>query len=188
MLTALSGRIDRWKTTVGRATAVPFIVRCGILVTGLLAFGVAWPVEMLSSPRFFLTVAVVALWPAVAPRGRGCTAAALLVVAGWLIDTTVYGSEVSLWRVLLLSTLLYLTHSLTALAAVLPYDAMVNFDVPGRWLVRSLAVVLISAVVIILALGLTADLGGDAFELATLIGLTAAATVTMVLARLTRRE
>ncbi|WP_239135492.1 hypothetical protein [Actinoplanes derwentensis] len=171
-----------------RATAVPFIVRCGILVTGLLAFGVAWPIELLSSPRFFLTVACVAFWPVVAPRGRGGTVAALVVIAGWLVDTSAFGSPVTLWRVLALSTLLYLAHTLTALAAVLPYDAIVNFDVPGLWLVRSLAVVVISAVVIILALGLTADLGGDPFELATVVGLAAAAAVTMVLSRLTRRE
>ncbi|GAA1602078.1 hypothetical protein [Actinoplanes couchii] len=188
MLSAVTGRVDRWKTALGRATAVPFIVRCGVLVTGLLAFGVAWPIELLSSPRFFLTVAAVALWPALAPKGRGGTAAALVVIAGWLADTTAFGSPVTLMRVLALSTLLYLAHTLTALAAVLPYDAIVNFDVPGLWIVRSLVVVLISAVVIILALGLTADLGGDAFELATLVGLGAAAIVTMVLARLTRRE
>lgn len=188
MLSALTGRVQRWKTAAGRATAVPFIVRCGILLTGLLAFGVAWPVELLSSPRFLLAVAIAAVWPAVAPRGRGGTAAALLVVAGWLIDTAGYGSPVTLWRVLALATLLYLAHTLTALAAVLPYDAMVNYDVPGLWLLRSLVVVLISAVVIILALGLTADLGGDAFELATVVGLAAAVAVTMVLARLTRRE
>ncbi|WP_430783301.1 hypothetical protein [Actinoplanes sp. G11-F43] len=188
MLTALTGRIDRWKTAAGRATAVPFVVRCGILLTGLLAFGVAWPIELLSSPRFFLGIILVAFWPVVAPRGRGGSAAALLVIFGWLIDTAGFGSPVTLLRVLALATLLYLAHTLTALAAVLPYDAIVNFDVPGLWLLRSLVVVLISAVVIVLALGLTADLGGDAFELATVVGLVAAATVTMVLSRLAQRE
>lgn len=187
MLTAITGRIERLKGAAGRATAVPFIVRCGILLTGLLAMGVAWPAGLLSTPRFLIMLIAVAFWPAVAPRGRGGTAAALAVIAGWLIDTAGFGSPVTLLRVLALATLLYLGHTLTALAAVLPYDAMVNLDVPALWLGRALIVVLTSAVVIVLALGLTADLGGDAFQLATLVGLAAATAVTMVLARMTRR-
>jgi hypothetical protein len=187
MRIGMTARIERWRSSAGRATPVPFTVRCGIALTGLLAVGVAWPADLLSSPRFMLPVLVVVFWPALAPRGRGGSAVALAVIAGWLIDTAGYGSPVELWRVLALATLLYLGHTLTALAAVLPYDAMVNFDVPALWLGRALLVVVLSAVVIILALGLTADLGGDAFQLATLVGLAGAATVTMVLARMASR-
>jgi hypothetical protein len=188
MLTGLSGRAERWRKAAGRATAVPFTIRCGILFTGLLAVGVAWPAELLSSPRFMSVALGLVIWPALAPRGRGGTAAALTAITGWLIDTAGYGSPVELWRVLALAGLLYLAHTLTALAAVLPYDAMVNFEVPALWLGRAMLVVLISSVVIVLALGLTADLGGDAFQLATLAGLVAATAVTMVLARMARRE
>ncbi|MDI6098392.1 hypothetical protein QLQ12_07225 [Actinoplanes sp. NEAU-A12] len=188
MLTAITRRVERLKSAAGRATAVPFTVRCGILLTGLLAMGVAWPAELLSSPRFLIMLVALAFWPAMAPQGRGGTAVALAVIAGWLLDTAGWGSPVTLLRVLALATLLYLGHTLTALAAVLPYDAMVNMDVPALWLGRALVVVLTSAVVIVLALGLTADLGGDAFQLATLVGLAAATAVTMVLARMTHRE
>ncbi|MEU8662725.1 hypothetical protein [Actinoplanes philippinensis] len=188
MLDGVNRRIDRWRTAAGRATAVPFTVRCGIALTGLLSIGVAWPAELLSDPKVMLPVLAAVFWPAMAPRGRGGTAVALAAIAGWLIDTAGYGSPVELWRVLALATLLYLGHTLTALAAVLPYDAMVNFDVPALWLGRALLVVLLSAVVIVLALGLTADLGGEAFQLATIVGLIAATTVTMVLTRMARRE
>ena len=188
MLTGITRRIERLKGAAGRATAVPFTVRCGILFTGLLAMGLAWPVELLSTPRFLIILIAVAFWPAVAPQGRGGSAAALAVIGGWLVNSAGFGAAVTLWRILALATLLYLAHILTALAAVLPYDAMVNMDVPALWLGRALIVVLASAVVIVLALGLTADLGGDAFELATLVGLAAAAAVTMVLARMARRE
>ncbi|GAA4923401.1 hypothetical protein [Actinoplanes utahensis] len=188
MPSRFTGRVERWQTAARRATAVPFIIRCGILFIGLLALAVAWPVEMLSSPRYMSVVAAAVIWPAVAPQGKGGTAAALAVIAGWLIDTAGFGSPVTLWRVLALATLLYLAHTLTALAAVLPYDAVVNLDVPALWLGRALIVVLISAVVIVLALGLTADLGGDAFQIATLVGLAAATAVTILLARMTRRE
>ena len=188
MPSKLSGRVEHWQNAARRATAVPFIVRCGILFTGLLAVGVAWPMELLSSPQIMSAAVAAVIWPALAPRGRGGTVAALAVIAGWLVDTAGFGSDVSLWRVLALATLLYLAHTMTALAAVLPYDAMVNIDVPALWLGRALIVVLISAVVIVLALGLTADLGGDAFQIATLVGLATATAVTILLARMTRRE
>ncbi|MEV0896240.1 hypothetical protein [Actinoplanes sp. NPDC049802] len=180
-------RMDRWRGAAGRATAVPFMVRCGILLSGLLATAVAWPLEMLSNPRLMSLPVAAVIWATMAPRGRGGTAAALSVIVGWLVNSTGFGASIDLWRVLTLAALLYLGHTLTALAAVLPYDAMVNLDVPALWLGRALVVVLVSAVVIVLALGLTADLGGDAFQLATLIGLASAATVTLVLTRMVRR-
>jgi hypothetical protein len=186
MLTTLLQRLSRIPTVVRRATVLPFLVRCGIALCGLLAMAVAWPTELLAS-RFVGILLLIAIWPAVAPRGRGATFAALIVVAGWLVDTAGWDTGIALWRVISLATLLYLGHTLTALAAVLPYDAVVNLDVPGLWLGRALIVVLISAVLTVLALGLTADLGGDAFQLATLVGLAAATGVTILLVRLTRR-
>ncbi|GIF12430.1 hypothetical protein [Actinoplanes teichomyceticus] len=187
MLTALLRRISRIPTVIRRATVVPLLVRCGVALCGLLAMAVAWPPQLLAS-QFVGILVLIAVWPAIAPRGRGATFAALTVVAGWLLDTAGYDARIALWRVLAIAASLYLGHTLTALAAVLPYDAVVNLDVPGLWLGRALLVVLISAVLIVLALGLTADLGGDAFQLATLVGLAAATGVTLVLVRLTRRS
>ncbi|MEV6299445.1 hypothetical protein AB0M02_08575 [Actinoplanes sp. NPDC051861] len=187
MLTAIARRVDRARVAMGRATAVPLLVRFGVLLSGLLAMLVAWPPQLLAG-RLLIPLLVVVIWPAVAPRGRGGTVSALVTVGGWLADTAGYDSRVALWRVLALATLLYLAHTLTALAALLPYDAMVNADVPALWLGRAGIVILISAVLIVLALGLTADLGGGAFQLATLVGLAAAAGVTLVLAHTVRRR
>ncbi|BCJ44450.1 hypothetical protein GCM10010168_12640 [Actinoplanes ianthinogenes] len=187
MLTTLFRRLSRIPTMVRRATVLPLLVRGGVALCALLATAVAWPTELLAS-QFVVILLVIAIWPAVAPRGRGATFAALVTVGGWIIDTAGYDSRVALWRVLSLATLLYLGHTLTALAAVLPYDSVVNLDVPGLWLGRALIVVLISAVVTVLALGLTADLDGEAFQLATLVGLAAATGVTIILVRLTRRS
>jgi hypothetical protein len=187
MLTAIARRADRIRRGARRATALPLLVRCGVLLAGLLAMVVAWPPELLTG-RYLIVLVVIALWPALAPRGRGGTIAAVAAVAGWLADTAGYDTGVELWRVLALASLLYLAHTLTALAAQLPYDAMVNIDVPALWLGRALGVILISAVLIVLALGLTADLGGDAFQLATLVGLAAAVGVTLVLAHTVRRR
>ncbi|MEU4693380.1 hypothetical protein [Actinoplanes sp. NPDC023714] len=187
MLTKISKRAGRLRTTLSRATAVPVIVRFAVLLTGLLALGVAWPAELLAT-RYFTLLAVVAVWPAIAPGGRGGTAVALTAIGGWLLDTAGFDARVALWRVLALAALLYLAHTLTALAAVLPIDAIVNFDVPGLWLGRAAVVILISSVLIVLALGLTADLGGSAFQLATLAGIAGAGVVTVLLARMARRE
>jgi hypothetical protein len=187
VLTVIGRRVERLRAAARRATAVPLLVRFGVLLAGLLAMVVAWPPELLAG-RYLIVLLVVALWPALAPRGRGGTFAALVAVGGWIIDTAGYDTRVALWRVLALASLLYLAHTLTALAALLPYDAMVNIDVPALWLGRAAMVILISAVLIVLALGLTADLGGDPFQLATLVGLAAAAGVTLVLAHAVRRR
>jgi hypothetical protein len=185
-MNAIFVRIERARTAFSRVTVIPFLVRLGIALAGLLAMSVAWPQSLLAS-QFFLPIAAVAIYPAVVPRGRGATLSALVVVAGWLIDTAGYDARVALWRVLTLATLLYLGHSLTALAAVLPYDAVVNVDVVGTWLARALLVVFVSAVLTVVALGLTADLAGGAFLIATLVGLAGAIGATMLIPRLLRR-
>jgi hypothetical protein len=184
--TALTDRIDRARRVAGRATLVPLLVRCAIGLSLVPAMIVAWPTEI-GGGRLLLPLVAVALYPAVAPRGRGATVTILVVVAGWIVDTTWFDARVALWRVLSIGTLLYLGHTLTALAAVLPYDAVVNLEVVTAWLGRAAAVVLISAVLTVTALGLAAELAGGAFVIATLVGLAGAAGATMLLARLLRR-
>jgi hypothetical protein len=185
-MNAIFARIDRARTALGRVTMIPFLIRLGIALAGLLAMSVAWPPALLAS-QFFLPIAAVALYPGLVPRGRGATLSALVAVAGWLVDTAGFDARVALWRVLALATLLYLGHSLTALAAVLPYDAVVSFEVVANWLARALAVVIISAVLTVGALGLTSDLAGGAFLIATLVGLAGAVGATLLIARLLRR-
>ena len=174
------------RRVLSRATTLPFLVRCGVAVCGLVAMFTAWPASWAAS-EYAVLLSLVALLPAFAPRGRGATLAAFVVVGGWLADTAFLDSRIALGRVLVIATTLYLGHSLTALAAVLPYDAVVNLDVVGTWLARALAVVLISAVLTVVALGLSTELAGDAFLAATLIGLVGAVGATMLLARLLRR-
>ena len=183
---AVTNRIERARRMVARGTLVPLLVRCGIALSLVLAMTVAWPAQI-AGGRFLLPLVAVAVYPAVVPRGRGATVAILLVVAGWIVDTTWFDARVALWRVLSIGTLLYLGHTLTALAAVLPYDAVVNPDVATTWLGRAAIVVLVSAVLTVIALGLAAELAGGAFVIATLVGLAGAVGATMLLARLLRR-
>jgi hypothetical protein len=179
-------QIDAARAAAGRATAIPFAVRLGVGLSGLSAMMVAWPIGLVAS-QYFVPLLLVALYPAVAPRGRGGTFSALVVVAGWIVATAGYQSRVELWRVLTIATLLYIGHSLTALAAVLPYDAVVSLDMVGGWLMRAGAVVLISAVLTVVALGLSADLAGGAFVLATIVGIAGAVGATLLIARLLQR-
>jgi hypothetical protein len=186
MLDGLTRRIDRTRTAVVRATVLPLLVRGGIALAFVLAMLVAWPAA-LTTGRYVMLLVLAGVYPAFAPRGRGVTCTVLIVVGGWVLDTTYYDARVALWRVLSIATLLYLGHTLAALAAVLPYDAIVNVDVVGGWLGRALLVVLISAVLTVITLGLTAELAGGAFLIATLVGLAAAVGVTLLLSRLLRR-
>lgn len=174
------------RSVLARATPVPFLLRCGVALCGLVAMIVAWPAELVGS-QYFVLLTLVAVYPAVLPRGRGATFAALAVVAGWIVDTAGFDARIALWRVLAITTLLYIGHSLTALAAVLPYDAVVNLDVVAGWLLRAAAVVLISAVLTVVALGLSSDLAGGAFLIATLVGLAGAVGATVLIARLLQR-
>jgi hypothetical protein len=187
MLDSINRRIERTRTVAARATALPLLVRGGVALAFVLALLVAWPVALTAS-RYVVLLALVGVCPAFAPRGRGVTVAVLFVVGGWVLDTTWYDARVALWRVLSIATLLYLGHTLAALAAVLPYDAIVNVDVVGGWLGRALLVVLISAVLTVVTLSLTAQLAGGAFVVATLVGLAAAVGVTLLLSRLLRRS
>jgi len=186
MLDGITRRIERTRTTVARATALPLLVRGGIALVFVLALMVAWPAALTAS-RYVVLLGLVGVYPAFAPRGRGVTFAVLVVVGGWILDTTWYDARVALWRVLSIAALTYLGHTLAALAAVLPYDAIVNVDVVGGWLGRALLVVLISAVLTVITLGLTAELAGGAFVIATLVGLAAAVGITLLLGRLLRR-
>ena len=133
MLNGIAGRIDRTRTAVARATLMPLLLRGGIGLAFFAATLVAWPASLVVS-RYVVLLAVVAVYPAFAPRGRGVTVVALAFVGGWVLDTTWYDARVALWRVLAVATLLYAGHSLAALAAVLPYDAIVNLDVVTAWL------------------------------------------------------
>ena len=187
MLGAVTDRIARARTVANRATPVPLLIRCAIVLGGVLAVVIAYPAPVVASRYVLLPLIVVAV-PAFLPRGRAATVAAVTVVGGWIVDTTWFNQPVVLWRVLAVATGLYLVHTLTALAAVLPYDAVVHPDVVTRWVGRALAVVLGSAVLTVVVLELAARTAGNAFLLASIVGLAAAVGVTALVARLLRRS
>jgi hypothetical protein len=186
VLGALTEPLNRARTTARRATLTPLLVRFAVFLCGLVALVVAYPSELIAG-RLLAVLVIVAAVPAFAPGGRAATIVAVLVVGGWILDTTWYEEPVVLWRVLTLATTMYLGHTLTALAAVLPSDATVHLDVVTRWLARGFAVVLTSAVLTVVVLSLTAQVAGGTFIVATLVGLAAAVAATALLSWLFRR-
>jgi hypothetical protein len=172
---------------VARATPVPIGVRCGVFLAGLVAVVTAYPAEVLMV-RPGVLLLFTPLLPALRPRGRLPTVMALIAVVGWLVSTTVGEEPVRLGRLLLLSAALYLIHSLSALAAVLPYDALVRPNVVARWLGRALAVLLASAVLAVVALAAAGRTGDRAVLAAALAGLGVAVALPALIAWLWRRR
>lgn len=187
MISAIAHRVRAVYTMINRATLVPLLVRCGVFLSALVALAVAYPVSILAS-RLLLALLLVALLPALAPRRSGVTLAVLVAVAGWVLATSWYDEPIALWRLLILAGALYLTHSLGALAALLPYDVVVAPDVVVRWVLRALVVVLASAVLAVLLLALAGQPAERSLLVAALGGLAVAVAATALLGWLLRRD
>ncbi|SCE79616.1 hypothetical protein GA0070607_1691 [Micromonospora coriariae] len=187
MIDAVTGRVRAAQDAFARISAAPLMVRAGIFVTVLAGFALAFPAEVLSGrPLGFLAVA--ALLPAVGPRRVWPTFAALVMVGGWLLATDGYGRPVALWRLLALAALLYLGHTLCALAALLPYDAVVDPELITRWLLRAAAVLLGTAVLGVLLLQVAGMGGESGHQWVTVLGLLLAVGTAALLGWLLRRR
>ena len=110
----------RVRTVTQRATAGPLLVRGGIFLTALGALLTAYPAVLVAS-QLAVLLAIAAVLPAVLPRGIWPLLTMVIAVAGWLVSTMGYQEPVGLLRVFAIAGLGYLTHSLAALAAALPY-------------------------------------------------------------------
>lgn len=122
---AVTERVRALRAAANRVSLAPLLVRAGIFLTVLVGLLLAYPVEMFSA-RALLVLTVVAALPGVAPRRGWPTFAALVTVGGWVIASAGYDRPIALWRLLAVAAALYLAHTLCALAAVLPYDAVVD--------------------------------------------------------------
>ncbi|MEU3453945.1 hypothetical protein ABZ671_10115 [Micromonospora sp. NPDC006766] len=187
LVEGLNERVRGMWRTVNRISLTPLLVRVGIFLTVLVGFLLAYPVQAFH-PRLLLAFAVAAVLPAVGPRRVWPTFVALATVGGWLLATMGFGRPPALWRLLAVATLLYLTHTLCALAALLPFDAVVDPDLVRRWLARAGGVVLASAVLGIVLAWLGGVGGSRGFQAATLAGLLVAVALSALLGWLLRRR
>ncbi|WP_372433299.1 hypothetical protein [Micromonospora phaseoli] len=185
---AVTGRARALRTVAGRISLAPVLVRVAILLSTLVGLLLAFPAEVVAGEALGPLVAVAVL-PAVAPRRFWPTFAALVTVAGWLLATDGYGRPIALWRLMAVAVALYLTHTLCALVAVLPYDAVVDPDVMVRWLTRAAGVLLATSVLGVLLLELSGvGAGGSGWQAVTIAGLLLSVGVTALLAGLLRRR
>ncbi|TDB70369.1 hypothetical protein [Micromonospora sp. KC721] len=170
-----------------RVSPTTLLVRFGIFVVVLAGLLLAYPAQLFQS-RTLLALAVVAALPAAGPRRIWPTFAAIVTVGGWVMASAGYDRPIALWRLLAVAAFLYLGHTLCALAAVLPYDALVDPDVLVRWLARAAAVILATWVVgVVLAwLGGIGDAAGS--QAATVVGLLVAVGGSGLLGWLLRRR
>ncbi|MFI5914667.1 hypothetical protein [Dactylosporangium sp. NPDC051541] len=178
-----AGRIGRARDQLSRAAAGPLLIRAAIAVFAVLSLVLAYPREVMGNFAGIVLAGIVALLPAVFVRTRLVGLAVFACAFGWLIGKFVYGEIISVPRLIALSTTLYLMHSLAALAAVLPYDAIVSPGVLSGWLLRALGVVAVSALVSVAMLFLVKVTLGPVFLAASLVGVVAAGALAYLVAR-----
>ncbi len=164
------------------------LVRAGVGVAGLIALLVAVPAPALTTAYGLLGVVALAAGPALAPDGHWPSALVLVTAGGWLVATTLWPEPVTVWRVLALSASLYLVHTLAALAAALPSDAMVAPDVVVGWLARAVAVAVVASLLSAAVLAGAARVSTGGYQVATVLGLAVAAGLAATLSLAARRS
>jgi hypothetical protein len=182
----MSDRIALWLTMAGRSTPAFFLLRGALWVVGTAALATAWATPVLLSPWAFALVAL-AFAAAALPRTWLVTGLLLAAVTGWIAATTVYGEPVGYLRLVLLAVLLYLTHVLAAMSAVVPNDAVVAPRVLVGWLPRTGVLLAVTAFVGLVGAALPELFGGTRFVLAAIAGFFVMAALIYYLARLANR-
>lgn len=173
---------------VRRTTSGPVIVRLAVTAAALLALLAALPASVALTAAGIAASLTVALGAGLAPRSRWVTLVALVTVVAWLFTTFAYGGELVLWRLVTVTVGLYTMHTGAALAAVLPYDAIVSPGVLLRWLARTGMILGAGLAVGFVALVVSARLQAVSAVAAPIVGVAAVAGLTLVLAYHLRRR
>ena len=172
-----------------RITAGAVVVRGVVFGAAVAALLVAYS-PLAAGPSAGLVLMVVAglaaALPALLPRGAGTTAVLVLAVLGWLASSA-YGVPVTLLRLVAQAGLLYLLHTSAALAAVVPYDALLAPGILLRWLARAVGVVALTGLFAVAAAVAAQYATGQTDLLVPLAGLAAVAALAAVLGHAWRR-
>jgi hypothetical protein len=180
-------RIELVGRMAGRASPGPMLVRGAVFGSGLVGLLLATPTDVLFRGWAGVLLLLPAL-PAFRPRGLLTTVVALTTVVFWVASTTAYGQPVTVWRLVAVAGALYLTHTSAALAAVLPYDAVVAAQVLVDWLWHAGAVILATALFCLAALVGVPMLGDHRYLIASVAGLATMVGLAWMLALLWRRR
>jgi len=139
---------------IARVTPVPLILRIVVFLSALLGLWLAAPAQA-STPRFLLAMAFLAALPGLFPGTRVVDFVMASMLAGWVVATLGVGEPAEPWRVFGIGVALYLTHSAAALAGAVPYDAVVDSQVPLRWAARCGLVIIgagaVTAAIVVIA-------------------------------------
>jgi hypothetical protein len=165
-----------------RITAATVAVRAVVFVAAVAALWAAVP-SALASPRVLTPVLILGLMPALFPNSGVVTGVMLTVACGWMFGTLGLGESVTVVGTFMTAAALYLLHSFAALAAALPYDAIVDTAVLLRWATRASMVLAVSAAVTALVVVLAQRVAPTTSTVAILAGFGVVAGTVWLLAR-----
>jgi len=178
--------VERVMNVVSRITPATLLVRGAAFVLTTAALVMAIP-TFLYGPQPILAAAVGGVVVALAPGSRVVTVVLLAAGVGWGMAYADRLDQISPLGLVAFGSVLYLAHSSAALAALIPYDAVVTPEVLVRWYVRAVAVVAGSAVISLsLLVGVWALAGFNGTAVASLAGLAAAVALVVLGARMVR--
>ncbi len=170
---------------LGRVTGAPLLVRGVVFLAAFTGLLLAAPSGMPS--QALLGFFVLAVYPALLPGGAAPLVVMLATVCLWLADTLLFLAQPSLGRLLGTAAALYLLHTGAALAAVLPYDAIVDNQVLLRWAGRAALVLAATGALTLLRVNVLPGLYITTPTVARVIGLAVVAGAVALLTRLGRR-
>jgi hypothetical protein len=162
LLADIGTRIDQVGRLYRRASLAPALVRVVILAAASVSLLLAFP------PVVFLQLLI--FLPALFPRTMMTTVFIGCTVLLWLISSGVNPDTVGVWRVCGLAIALYVVHIGSALAAVLPYDAVLTPGVFGPWILRVVVVAVLTTVVGLFISGLEQVVSGGSGSIAATLG------------------
>jgi hypothetical protein len=179
----IGSRVDRVRDRAARAMLGPMLVRLVLWLSGVFAIVVGFPFSLLSDPRYVIFALLAGAVPALWPRIPVVSVLLFTVVVGFVLS----GASPAPQRVIAVAALIYLVHTGAALAAVLPYDAVVAPVVLVGWLVRAFGVI---TATVVIAVGLSVlkpwtSLGGSL--VASIVGVVLACVAVYLLSRFTTR-
>lgn len=181
----VASHVQRAVTTLRRGAPGPVAVRACVALFGLAGIGVGSSAEVLRSGAVAGLVLVV-LMPGLLPRGMWPSLAIATIIGWYLVESSTAG-HVDAWRSIVVAACAYGVHTGSALAAVLPYDAVVAPRVLGPWAARAGAVILLTVAFAVAVLELPRILGDHHVFAATVGGLAVLIATAMYLVYLGAR-
>lgn len=193
LVASVRGGLRSVSLRLGRITMGALFLRVVVVALGMGALWVSTPPDWHRSAVPLMLLAVLAVLPGFAPNTWLTLVLELFVIGVWLVWTIGFGEPVTWPRVAALTVLLYGHHISSAWAAAIPLDTVVPAEVWVRWLRRTGAILGVSALLAVVAVGgatLTSDWIGSGLAalVVPVLGIFGAVVIIALLALLARRR